>query len=149
MEKEIWKEIEYGGLNYLISNYGKVKGLKRGLLKQRINPDGYYEVTAGINKFRTRARVHKLVAIAFILNPNNLPEVNHKDFDRTNNYYKNLEWCTHEYNIQYSAKYNSEVICKSKRGSKNGNSKLTEEKVIYILGVYLMKEKEYLRFQIC
>lgn len=134
--EEIWKEIEYGGLKYLVSNYGKIKGFKRGLLKQRINLDGYYEITAGINELRTRVRVHKLVALTFIENPNNLPEVNHKDFNRLNNYYKNLEWCTHEYNIQYSAKYNNEVVCESKRGSKNGNSKLTEDIVIHIRDLF-------------
>lgn len=55
---------------------------------------------------RKTIKTHRLVAIAFLPNPENLPDVNHKDFNRKNNNVDNLEWCTSEYNSQYTARFN-------------------------------------------
>lgn len=108
---EIWKEIEgYEGL-YEVSNYGSVKSLnynktrKEKILKPYLNTDGYLNID--INK--KQYKVHRLVAQAFIPNPQNLPQVNHKDEDKTNNHSTNLEWCTAEYNINYS--HSKQIIC--------------------------------------
>lgn len=64
--------------------------------------NGYYTVSInGNNEY-----VHRLVAKAFIDNPNNLNEINHKDEDKSNNRVDNLEWCTKSYNVSASAIYN-------------------------------------------
>lgn len=109
--EEIWKDIEgYEGL-YQISNLGRVKSLKRTdslgrLKKERINkPDlstaGYPMITLYKNGKRSRKLIHRLIAIAFIPNPNNYPVVNHKDENPKNYSINNLEWCTYRYNNTY------------------------------------------------
>lgn len=101
MDMELWKEIkEYEGL-YKISNYGRVKNIKTGrILLPSFN--GEYK-TIGLckNKKRNYMVIHRLIAMAFIPNPNNLPYVNHKDENKLNNDINNLEWCTHTYNLTY------------------------------------------------
>ena len=67
----------------------------------------------GVKSFVT---IHRLVAIAFIPNPDNLPEVNHRDEDKTNNRVENLEWCSREYNASYGTV--KERIPKSNMGKK-------------------------------
>ena len=94
----------YYGLDYEIFENGEIFGLKRGKISQRKNKDGYMEVTLGTSENRhSRVKVHRVIADAFIPNPNNLPEVNHKDYDRSNNRSENLEWCSHLDNIKYSS----------------------------------------------
>ena len=86
---------------YQISNTGKVKGLKRNkILKPILQRSGYYYVDLQ----RKRRLVHRLVAEAFIDNPDNLPEVNHKDEDKVNNSVENLEWCDSKYNANYGTR---------------------------------------------
>lgn len=103
--EEIWKDIKgYEGL-YQISNFGRVKSLnyrntgKEQLLKPALNTTGYFCVM--LCKPLKRFLIHRLVAKAFIPNPDNLPCVNHKDENPTNNHVDNLEWCTQLYNVNY------------------------------------------------
>lgn len=104
--KEIWKDIKGYEGKYLISNTGKVKSLnynntkKSKLLKQN-NINGYNTVCLWENSKSKRCRVNRLVAEAFISNPSNLPEVNHKDENKMNNNVDNLEWCDSKYNCNY------------------------------------------------
>ena len=108
---EEWRDIKgYEGL-YQVSNSGKVKSLKDNygrprikILKLKKRKDGYIQITLHKNGERKTFRVHQLVAKAFIPNPDNLPEVNHKDKIRTNNRVDNLEWCTRKYNNNYGAR---------------------------------------------
>lgn len=103
--EEIWKDIEnYEGL-YQISNLGRIKSLKCGkekLKKPSNNGRGYLQVCLRKNCERKNFMVHRLVAQAFLSNPNNLPQVNHKDENPHNNCVYNLEWCDNQYNIDYS-----------------------------------------------
>lgn len=65
--------------------------------------DGYYTISFSKDNFQKTMRIHVLVAQYFVPNPNNYPEVNHKDFNRKNNRWDNLEWCTHQENIRYNS----------------------------------------------
>lgn len=106
--EEVWKDIEgYEGL-YQVSNKGNVKSLKNNkgkykekLLKQSKESNGYLKVTLRKKYKKKTYLVHRLVAKAFIENPNKLPCVNHKDECKTNNVVSNLEWCTYKYNSNY------------------------------------------------
>jgi hypothetical protein len=80
------------------------------------------------NGNRKTIKTHRLVAIAFLPNPENLPDVNHKDFNRRNNNVENLEWCTEKYNTQYTSKYNLDI----NKESYMKLSPLTEEHVLLI-----------------
>ena len=104
--KEIWLPVvEYDG--YYISNLGRVMSARRKsqiILKPLKSKFGYCRVCLFNEKGRRWVAIHRLVARAFIPNPNNLPEVNHKDEDRTNNRVDNLEWCTAEYNTNYGTR---------------------------------------------
>lgn len=102
--------IKIKDVNYIVSSDGKVYSTNtcgpsyyHKEILQRLNSDGYLQVTVGKTGSRSQYRVHRIVAEAFIPNPDNLPEVNHKDCDRTNNNVDNLEWCTHAENIVHSA----------------------------------------------
>lgn len=99
---EEWRAVPgYEGL-YEVSNMGNVRNVRRNtLLKLSKNNNEYIRVCLCKNCIRTLLSVHRLVAQAFIPNPNNLPQVNHKDEDKTNNNVDNLEWCTAKYNINY------------------------------------------------
>lgn len=108
--KEEWKDIkEYEGL-YQISNFGRVKSLekragnskrKEKILKEFKDKNGYIRVILCKNNKTSLKGVHRLIAEAFIPNPNNYPQINHKDEDKQNNNINNLEWCTCKYNINY------------------------------------------------
>ena len=81
--------------NYAISNLGNIKNIKKGnILTPYLNTNGYLTYTFCQNGVKKTFRLHRLVALYFIDNPNNLPYVNHKDGDKTNNKVENLEWCT-------------------------------------------------------
>ena len=113
MNKEIWKDIPgYEGL-YQVSNYGRVKSLSRKridreqilgekIISQRKKKNGYLITTLFKNYKEKKCYVHRLVAQVFIPNPNNLPQVNHKDENKENNNVSNLEWCSQKYNSNYN-----------------------------------------------
>ena len=110
--EEIWKDIkEYEGL-YQVSNLGNIKSLrklrngtnvilKEKLLKPGRLKYGHLSVVLTKNRITKTFRVHRLVAEAFIPNPNNYPVINHKDENPSNNAITNLEWCTIKYNTNY------------------------------------------------
>ena len=110
--EEIWKPInDYPG--YEISNLGRVKSYKMDKINGKImNPykttKGYLQIDISLDgrarKNRRHLAIHRLVAIAFLPNPNNYPQVNHKDENKENNCVNNLEWCTNDYNCHYGTK---------------------------------------------
>ena len=129
---EDFKTYEYDGLTYKVYRDGTIVGAK-GKLKTRLNKDGYLIVTVGSNH-RTTKTVHRIVAELFIPNPNNLPEVNHKDCDRSNAKADNLEWVSRKDNVRYSS--NQGKYSDSKKGFKNGKSAYTIEEVLKIRELY-------------
>ena len=113
-EKEIWKQypkypwIEASNLGRvrtkdrtIVDKNGKKRFVKGRVLKQHLDNNGYLCVRFRVNGKLVHLRVHRIVAISFIPNPNNCPEVNHKDNDRTNATVSNLEWCSKQYNLDY------------------------------------------------
>ena len=111
---EEWKSIPgYEGL-YEVSSYGRVRSLDRydrrncfrkgRILKQNNDGRGYMSIELCLNSKIKRYLVHRLVAQAFIPNPDNLPEVNHKDENPENNSVTNIEWCNRSYNINYGTR---------------------------------------------
>lgn len=115
MSSEIWKYIESTDEQYMISNLGRVMSMWRSnqhqthigkphILKPSIHRQGYLWVRIKINGVYKMQFIHRLVAQAFIPNPKNLPEVNHKDEDKANNCVENLEWCTGKYNSNYGTR---------------------------------------------
>lgn len=96
----MFKVIEGTEGKYSVSPFGEVKGM-RGLLSQS-ETNGYYMVGIKIHGAFRQVLVHRLVAKAFLSNPDGLPQVNHKDENKLNNHIDNLEWCTAQYNMEYS-----------------------------------------------
>lgn len=96
--QEIWRR--YRDTHYSASNTGKIRNDKTGrILKPRKTKRGYCNVTIDGKCYRT----HRVIAEVFIPNPHNLPQVNHKDENKSNNSVDNLEWCDARYNKTYSA----------------------------------------------
>jgi hypothetical protein len=103
--EEIWKPID-GYPHYYVSNTGLVKSdfyNKEKILSPRTGVYGYLFVNLYNRNGKMKSvKIHRLVAKAFLPNPNNLPQVNHKNEDKTNNHYLNLEWCTARHNLTYN-----------------------------------------------
>ena len=134
MKKEIWKDIKnYEGL-YQVSNLGRVKSLYYNkILQNAVQKDGYFQVSLSKNGIQKMYLVHRLVAEAFLPNPHNYLCVNHKDEDKSNNIYTNLEWCDVKYNANYGTR--------NKRISKsNTNGKLSKPVLQYTLDGQFVKE---------
>lgn len=101
---EIWKPLDEFP-QYSVSNIGRIKNNKTGyVLVGGYDRDKYRQVTITCNGKQYNRRVCRLVAIAFVPNPNNLPQVNHKDENKENDLWTNLEWCTAEYNVNYGSR---------------------------------------------
>ncbi|MFT8756944.1 NUMOD4 domain-containing protein [Leuconostoc pseudomesenteroides] len=115
MSKEVWRPIKGYEGRYEVSNFGRIKSLpfvrgnhtgyyktKEIIRKQVANEKGYMRVSlSGQGGKKKMHSVHRLVALAFLPNPENFEEVNHRDFNKENNRVENLEWCDREYNMSY------------------------------------------------
>lgn len=121
---ETWKEIKgYEGF-YEISSEGRIKSLKRADCKCRtkdrlLTPErltkGYLRVRLGPRNESKKFLVHRLVAEAFIPNPDNLPFINHKNEIKTDNRVENLEWCDNDYNVHYGSAIERKIKSMQKR----------------------------------
>jgi len=114
--QEIWNDIPSLSGNYQISNQGRVRCTKRAvtykdgrignfpgrILKTGLNRDGYVLVYPTVQCVKFSFTVHRLVAIQYVENPDNLPEVNHEDGNKENNAWWNLKWCTRGANMQHA-----------------------------------------------
>ena len=126
---EEWRDIEgYEGA-YQVSNLGNVKTLswhqtgEQRLLKQVTHYKGYKEARLSKNGKMKTFFVHRLVCKAFIPNPNNYSEINHKDENKLNNRADNLEWCDRKYNINYGTakqRIHNKMVNNPKRSKRVG-----------------------------
>ena len=131
---EEWRPVVgYEGL-YEVSNTGQIRSFDRyvkysngriHLHKGKVlspikDKDGYLQVNLCYNGKIHQIKVHRIVAQAFIPNPNNLPQVNHKDEDKTNNSVDNLEWCTVKYNNNYGSRKDKAIDTAIKNGYWTG-----------------------------
>lgn len=149
--KEVWKDIPNTDGFYQISNKGRVRSWQRyGVAKGKSDTphikafsqgsSTYYQVNLSNNGELYHELVHRLVAKAFVPNPDNKPCVNHKDGDKLNNVAPNLEWVTYSENNQHAADNNLAFT-----GELNAMSRLTEKEVLdirntYRLGCFTHKE---------
>lgn len=136
---EVWRVVEEYP-EYHVSNFGNVKSFKYGKERDMRKSIvlGYFSVQLWKNNIGKNMRVHRLVAQAFIPNPENKPYINHIDGDKTNNKVENLEWCTPLENERHSRS----ILGKDMNGEKNCNSYITSEQVIYAVEL----EKSGLRY---
>ena len=113
-EGEVWRDVEGFEGFYKVSNKGNVYRVERigargrecggRTLKPAYDKDGYLKVSLCKNGMRKNKYIHRLVAEAFILNPESLPEINHIDEVKDNNNVENLEWCTREHNLNHGTR---------------------------------------------
>jgi len=133
MEAEVWKSIDgYEGI-YEISSFGNVRSYAREtvcLIKPRIN-QGYF-ILGLWNKGKCKtSKIHRLVALHFIENPDNKPQVNHIDGNKLNNHLDNLEWVTPQENSAHASKLKLVAY-----GTRNAAAKITDEDVVSIRKMY-------------
>ena len=128
-DKEIWRDIKgFEGL-YQISTIGRVRSLDRvdsrgnyrkgKALADVVSGNGYHQVNLWRDGKVEIKLTHRLMAKTFIPNPDNLPQVNHRDEDKGNNRVENLEWCTASYNTNY--------------GTRNERTAKANEQAIYVI----------------
>lgn len=138
---EIWRWIRgYEGL-YQVSNLGHVKSFQNGkeyMLKPKRCKKGYMDVTLCKNGKHKTFRLNRLVALAFVDNPENKPEVDHINTDKTNNRADNLCWVTR---VENTARAIANGLYKS--GADCSWAKFTEDDVRYIRKVYIPKHPEF------
>ena len=118
---EIWSKILINNeeSDYEISTFGRVRNINKlnwknkGILKPKFNKaNGYYSYNLTVNHKKYTKYIHRLVAQAFIPNPDNLPQVNHIDGNKGNNHLNNLEWCSGKYNMKHAFK--NELVATAK-----------------------------------
>ena len=127
LPNEIWKDIPgYKGF-YQASNLGRIKRMAAGKIREHIlkqfRVGEYMSVGPSVNNVRTQRRVHRLVAMAFIPNPNRFPCINHKDENKLSNTVANLEWC----DVKYNCNYGTSILRCSESRKNNKYSKKVEK----------------------
>lgn len=136
--REEWRPVFGYESRYEVSNLGRVRNADGHILKP-IKRRGYLCLNFCVNGARKDMKIHRLVAEAFIPNPDELPFVNHKDEDKENNAVWNLEWCTAKYNCNYGT-HNLRVSIglagKKKNWSKTGMERLRQSHSIPVVGVH-------------
>lgn len=140
MTDEIWRDIDgYEGL-YQVSNFGRVKSFQKGtvrILKPAINRKWLFVVLCK-NGGKKIFKVHRLVAMAFIPNPDGKPQVNHIDGNPQNNHVDNLEWCTPSENMQHALR--TGLIA---TGEKNYQAGVTNEQAREIRELYKPHDEQF------
>lgn len=145
--KEVWKDVEGFEGRYQVSNFGRVKSLDReitnlvgrtysvkGVVLRQTLRNGYQRVILSLDGKATHVSVHRLVALAFVANPENKEYVHHINSDKMNNHMDNLEWVTPLENSRDARRNNLYIS-----GSRSPNSKLEIEVIPNILDLYFNK----------
>lgn len=133
---EIWKDYD---CKYSVSNYGNVYNKENKKYCKLTNSNGYK--SAFINN--KNIRVHRLVGLLFVENKENKPFINHIDGNRTNNYYKNLEWCTHKENMQHAFRTGlCKIVNRSHAGKTNSRARKVNQ---YDLDGDFIKQWDYIK----
>lgn len=139
---EEWKPVINFEDRYEVSSFGLIRSIpflknsrnnhgeysfmeKGGILKPSKTKDNYFFVSLCRDKYEKRVRVHRLVAEHFLLNPDNLPQINHIDGNKQNNHISNLEWCSAQHNVIHSYK----LGLASNKEERHPSTVLTHEKV--------------------
>lgn len=148
--QETWVQLIYPNIpdelnRFEISNYGRLRNvINRHIYKPNVLTSGYCSVrtTLGSSDSKIHILIHKAVAYTFLPNPDGLPEVNHKDGDKTNNSVDNLEWCSSHDNQQH--KYDAGLFNKTLiSGENNHSSKLTTKDIEYIRQYYIKGSRKF------
>ena len=135
--------------NYSVSNYGEVRNdRKNTYMGYSFDAKGYYRVALSKNNKRYARRVHRLVAQAFLPNPENKEQVNHLDGNKLNNRVCNLEWCTNQENQDHYWKYldngsRGQNISKGLKETYRKNPELAEQKRKYMSGRKVSEETKH------
>ena len=124
LTNEIWLDVIGTNGRYQVSTKGSIRAinyLKTGKMKllSQANVNGYRMVQIPINGKIRNCLVHRLVAETFLPNPHNLPQVNHKDEDKSNNRVENLEWCSAKYNNEYNGGIDKRILTRSLHNPNN------------------------------
>lgn len=152
---EIWKPITINPV-YLVSNYGRVRtidhpvwsevnksySIRKGrmCIQSNKNSKKYWRVGIQLNNKQKQFAVHRLVALAFIPNPKNYDQINHKDGNKNNNFVTNLEWCDNSYNIRHALE--NGLISREKQSKNSFMRKLSYEQVVFIRQIYAKYKNE-------
>lgn len=139
---EVWKDIDDYEGRYQVSSFARIRSLvtsdnqrrvtlrKTPLIRKlNINTDGYLRVSFSVDGVKTSPEIHRMVAKAFVPNPLNLPEVNHKDGNKLNSLPDNLEWTNRSGNVKHA--YDNDLKT-APRGEDSGAAKLDNDQVKYI-----------------
>jgi hypothetical protein len=145
---EIWKIVS-GFDKYKISNKGDIYSNRGFLLKPDTGKLGYQRITLTKNSVSKKFLLHRLVALHFIPNPENKPQVNHINGIKSDNRVENLEWCTRSENEIHAHK----IGLKNHKGEKHPSNKLNYNQILEIRSSYssgLYKQKELaLKYNVC
>ncbi len=141
-QKEEWEDVVGFEDYFKVSNLGRVSSKRTGkILKLHKRRDRRVTVAVSVSGIKITFSLHRLVAQAFIPNPENKPEVNHIDGNPSNNTQENLEWVTASENIIHAV--NNGLRLNQVKGEQVGTSKLTTELVLWVRSVYTPRDKVY------
>jgi hypothetical protein len=148
MINEVWKSVPGYETLYVVSSLGRVKSLsKKGAYRELVMrpklEGGYFRLMLCKQSKRRSFRIHRLVAMAFLPNPGNLPQVNHIDGVKTNNNVNNLEWCTASYNISHAFRTGLNQISETQKRLIGINTSKRQKKRIVVIDIIEHKSTLY------
>ena len=150
---EIWIDVLGFEERYMISNFGNIYSkLRKRTLKPALDKDGYRHITLYYRGFNKHFRMNRMVALNFIPNPKNLPQVNHKDHRKDNDNVDNLEWCEDYENQRKRSEHRGEktsnlVGVRFHSQPNNWQARISIKRKTYTLGLFKTEIKAYNAYQ--